>query len=37
MIDETGGMVGATPGGMDHHILLRLSMKMTLNAKINMF
>ena len=28
-------VVGATPEGMDHHILL--SVKITLNAKINMF
>ena len=35
MIDETGDVVGATSEGMGHHILL--SMKMTLNARINVF
>ena len=34
-MDETGGVVGATPESMGHHILL--SVKMTLNAIINMF
>ena len=28
-------VVGATPEGIDHHILL--SVKMTLNARLNMF
>ena len=35
IIDEAGGVVGATPEGMGHHILL--SVKMTLNVRINMF
>ena len=35
MIDEAGGVVGVTPEGMGHHILL--SVKMTLNAGIGMF
>ena len=35
IIDETGGVVGATPEGMGHHILL--SVKMTLNARIICF
>ena len=34
-MDEAGGVVGATPEGMGHHIML--SVKMTLNARINMF
>ena len=34
-MDEAGGVVGATPEGMGHHILY--SVKMTLNARINMF
>ena len=33
--DEAGDVLGATPEGMGHHILL--SVKMTLNARINMF
>ena len=32
MMDEAERVVGATPEGMDHHILL--SVKMTLNARI---
>ena len=32
MMDEAGGVMGATPEGMDHHNLL--SVKMTLNARI---
>ena len=35
ILDEAGGMVGATPESMGHQILL--SVKMTLNARINMF
>ena len=35
MIDETRDVVGANPEGMGHHILL--GVKMTLNARINMF
>ena len=35
IIDETGGVVDATPESMGHNILL--SAKMTLNARINMF
>ena len=35
VIDEAEGVVGATPEGMGYHILL--SVKMTLNASINMF
>ena len=35
IIDEAGGVVGAIPEGMGHHILL--SVKATLNAGINMF
>ena len=35
IIDEAGGVVGATPEGMGYHILS--SVKMTLNARINMF
>ena len=31
--DEAGDVVGATPEGTDHHILL--SVKMILNARIN--
>ena len=34
IIDETGGVVGATLEVMGHHILS--SVKMTLNARINM-
>ena len=34
-MDEAGGVVVVTPEGMGHHILL--SVKMTLNARINMF
>ena len=34
-MDEAGGVVGATPEGMGHHIML--SVKMTLNARISMF
>ena len=34
-MDEAGGVVGVTPEDIDHHILL--SVKMTLNARINMF
>ena len=34
-IDETGGVVDATPESMGHNIWL--SAKMTLNARINMF
>ena len=33
--DEAGGVMGATPEGMGHHILY--SVKMTLNARITMF
>ena len=35
IIDEAGGVVGSTPKGMGCHILY--SVKMTLNARINMF
>ena len=35
IIDEVGYMVGAIPEGMGHPILQ--SVKMTLNARINMF
>ena len=35
IIDKAGGMVSVTPEGMGHHILL--SVKMTLNARINIF
>ena len=35
IIDEAGGVVGATPEGMGHHILLIISLKITLNANIN--
>ena len=31
-----GGVMGTTPGVMDHHNIL-LSVKITLNAGINMF
>ena len=35
IIDEVGGLVGATPEGMGYHILL--SVKITLDAGIYMF
>ena len=33
-MDEAGGVVGATPEGMDHHILLSVEMTI-INASIN--
>ena len=36
LVFEAGGVVSATPEGIGHHHIL-LSVKMTLNARINMF